>query len=206
MEAMSAVHFQPLVHLAMGLVEALNGTQGFIPVPNQVFEERRDLAVSMLNQARASDARSPRARSMSILPVPAPRQDVALGKVIENDEDFVTELLETEGVAVVQGSAFGLGPGVPDFLRHQDQRSRRRLQTHPALLRQFAIEAFSSEVESGSRYKRVQKITLFEEACPADRCGTEPVCVRIFLSKKTRSKHVRKKACQITSRDSRLMF
>jgi aspartate aminotransferase len=32
------------------------------------------------------------------------------GKVIANDEDFVTELLETEGVAVVQGSAFGLGP------------------------------------------------------------------------------------------------
>ncbi len=32
------------------------------------------------------------------------------GKVIGNDEDFVTELLETEGVAVVQGSAFGLGP------------------------------------------------------------------------------------------------
>jgi aspartate aminotransferase len=32
------------------------------------------------------------------------------GKVLETDEDFVTELLETEGVAVVQGSAFGLGP------------------------------------------------------------------------------------------------
>ena len=32
------------------------------------------------------------------------------GKVLANDEDFVTELLENEGVAVVQGSAFGLGP------------------------------------------------------------------------------------------------
>ena len=32
------------------------------------------------------------------------------GKVIASDEDFVTELLETEGVAVVHGSAFGLGP------------------------------------------------------------------------------------------------
>ena len=38
------------------------------------------------------------------------RQDLALGQEIGNDEDFVTELLETEGVAVVQGSAFGLGP------------------------------------------------------------------------------------------------
>ena len=32
------------------------------------------------------------------------------GKVIGTDEDFVTYLLESEGVAVVQGSAFGLGP------------------------------------------------------------------------------------------------
>ena len=32
------------------------------------------------------------------------------GKTLETDEDFVTALLETEGVAVVHGSAFGLGP------------------------------------------------------------------------------------------------
>jgi aspartate aminotransferase len=30
--------------------------------------------------------------------------------VLQTDEDFVTELLEVEGVAVVQGSAFGWGP------------------------------------------------------------------------------------------------
>ena len=38
------------------------------------------------------------------------RQDLAVRQGDRNDEDFVTELLETEGVAVVQGSAFGLGP------------------------------------------------------------------------------------------------
>ena len=32
------------------------------------------------------------------------------GKKITNDEEFVTELLEAEGVAVVQGTPFGLGP------------------------------------------------------------------------------------------------
>jgi aspartate aminotransferase len=32
------------------------------------------------------------------------------GKKITSDEEFVTELLEAEGVAVVQGTAFGLGP------------------------------------------------------------------------------------------------
>ena len=35
---------------------------------------------------------------------------LAAAKVIETDEDFVSELLESEGVAVVHGSAFGLGP------------------------------------------------------------------------------------------------
>jgi aspartate aminotransferase len=32
------------------------------------------------------------------------------GKAIETDDDFVTYLLEAEGVAAVQGSAFGLSP------------------------------------------------------------------------------------------------
>ena len=32
------------------------------------------------------------------------------GKVIDTDETFCSELLDAEGVAVVFGSAFGLGP------------------------------------------------------------------------------------------------
>ncbi|MGY9013922.1 MAG: aminotransferase class I/II-fold pyridoxal phosphate-dependent enzyme, partial [Rhodospirillales bacterium] len=32
------------------------------------------------------------------------------GKVLENDEDVVTYLLESEGVACVHGAAFGLSP------------------------------------------------------------------------------------------------
>ena len=59
----------------------------------------------------ASSARSRRARSTSIRPAPArsarPRRR---GKKLATDEDFVTELLEAEGVAVVQGSPFGVGP------------------------------------------------------------------------------------------------
>ena len=59
----------------------------------------------------ASTARRRKARSTSIRPAPALIGKTApSGKVIETDEDFVTELLETEGVAVVHGSAFGLGP------------------------------------------------------------------------------------------------
>jgi aspartate aminotransferase len=92
-------------------VEALNGPQDFIPVNNEVFKERRDLVVSMLNQARGIDCPRPEG-AFYVYPSCAGTigKTSPSGKVIANDEDFVTELLENEGVAVVQGSAFGLGP------------------------------------------------------------------------------------------------
>jgi aspartate aminotransferase len=92
-------------------VEALNGPQEFIPAHNKVFKERRDLVVSMLNQATGIDCPRPEG-AFYVYPSCAGTigKTAPSGKVIENDEDFVTELLEAEGVAVVQGSAFGLGP------------------------------------------------------------------------------------------------
>jgi aspartate aminotransferase len=92
-------------------VEALNGPQDFIPVNNEVFKERRDLVVSMLNQARGIDCPRPEG-AFYVYPSCAGTigKTSPSGKIIANDEDFVTELLENEGVAVVQGSAFGLGP------------------------------------------------------------------------------------------------
>ena len=92
-------------------VEALNGTQDFIPKNNEVFKGRRDLVVSMLNQARGLSCPVPEG-AFYVFPSCAGTigKTSPSGKVIQSDEDFVTELLETEGVAVVQGSAFGLGP------------------------------------------------------------------------------------------------
>jgi aspartate aminotransferase len=92
-------------------VEALNGSQDFIPANNKVFKERRDLVVSMLNQANGIECPRPEG-AFYVYPSCAGTIGKASpsGKVIANDEDFVTELLENEGVAVVQGSAFGLGP------------------------------------------------------------------------------------------------
>ena len=58
------------------------------------------------------------------------------GKRIANDEAFSTALLEAEGVAVVHGAAFGLGPNFKDFLRDGDRDARRRLRKNPALLRE----------------------------------------------------------------------
>ncbi|MBB3935771.1 pyridoxal phosphate-dependent aminotransferase [Aureimonas phyllosphaerae] len=92
-------------------VEALNGTQDFIPKNRVMFERRRDLVVSMLNQASGIECPSPEG---AFYVYPSVKGTIGMktkaGKVIETDEDFVTALLEQEGVAVVHGTAFGLGP------------------------------------------------------------------------------------------------
>jgi len=92
-------------------VEALNGPQDFIPRARKAFEERRDLVVSMLNQARHLKCPTPEG-AFYVYPSVAGAigRKAPSGRVIGNDEDFVSELLEAEGVAVVHGSAFGLGP------------------------------------------------------------------------------------------------
>jgi aspartate aminotransferase len=92
-------------------VEALDGPQDFIPKHNKVFKERRDLIVSMLNQAKGLKCPSPEG-AFYVYPSCAGTigRTSPSGKTLATDEDFVTELLEAEGVAVVQGTAFGLGP------------------------------------------------------------------------------------------------
>lgn len=92
-------------------LEALSGPQDFLPGFRTAFERRRDLVVSMLNQA--SGLKCPKPEGAFYV---YPSCEGVIGKTtpsgvkIETDKDFVSELLEAEGVAVVQGSAFGLGP------------------------------------------------------------------------------------------------
>jgi aspartate aminotransferase len=91
--------------------EALNGPQDFIAKHNAVFKERRDLVVSMLNQAKGLKCQTPEGAfyvypSCEGLIGKTSRS----GKVIDNDEMFVSELLAEEGVAAVHGAAFGTSP------------------------------------------------------------------------------------------------
>lgn len=92
-------------------VEALNGPQDFITKNKAIFQARRDLVVSMLNQATGITCPVPEG-AFYVYPSCAALigKKTEDGKVIATDEDFVTALLEAEGVAVVHGSAFGLGP------------------------------------------------------------------------------------------------
>lgn len=92
-------------------VAALNGPKEFIAEHTRKFQERRDLVVSMLNQANGIHCPNPEGAFyvypsiQGVLGRATPG-----GKTIETDEDFVTELLEAEGVATVHGQAFGLSP------------------------------------------------------------------------------------------------
>ena len=90
-------------------VEALNGKQDFIPIRAKAFQERRDFVVNSLN---AIDGISCLRPDGAFYVFPNCKKLIGKkdkeGKKIQNDTDFVQSLLENFGVAVVQGSAFGL--------------------------------------------------------------------------------------------------
>jgi aspartate aminotransferase len=92
-------------------VAALSGPQDFIPRNNAAFVERRDLVVDMLNKAPGLHCPRPEG-AFYVYPSCAGTlgKRTPNGKVIENDTQFVEYLLDSVGVAVVQGAAFGLSP------------------------------------------------------------------------------------------------
>ncbi|MCJ2029837.1 pyridoxal phosphate-dependent aminotransferase [Methylobacterium sp. J-043] len=94
-------------------VAALDGTQEHLARFKAAFQERRDLVVSMLNQSNGLKCPTPEG-AFYVYPSCAELigKTTETGKTIGSDEDFVTELLQAEGVAAVHGSAFGLGPNL----------------------------------------------------------------------------------------------
>jgi len=92
-------------------VAALNGPIDFIGRNCEVFKQRRDLVVSMLNQAKGIKCHRPEG-AFYVYPSCAGTigKKTPDGKTIANDTDFAGYLLDSEGLSVVQGSAFGLAP------------------------------------------------------------------------------------------------
>ena len=92
-------------------VAALNSDQSYLKDWCKVYKERRDMVVDMLNAAPGIRCPKPEgafyvyASCEGCLGKKTPD-----GKVLNSDEDFVTYLLESAGVAAVQGAAFGLSP------------------------------------------------------------------------------------------------
>ncbi len=92
-------------------VAALEGPQDFLDEWRVVFQERRDLVVAMLNQVPGLVCHRP-AGAFYVYPSCAGMigKTTPDGKAIESSEDVASYLLESVGVAVVHGAAFGLDP------------------------------------------------------------------------------------------------
>ncbi len=112
--AMNKIQSQSTSHTSSvsqaAAIAALEGPQDF-SANNEIFKDRRDMVVSMLNQATGIDCLTPEG-AFYVYPSCAGNMGKTTpdGKKIESDGDFCAYLLEAEGVAAVLGSAFGLAP------------------------------------------------------------------------------------------------
>ena len=115
-------------------VEALNGTQEFIKTRTESFKERRDFVVKSLNKIKGLTCFKPNG-AFYVFPNCKSclnKKDIKNNK-IKTDKDFVESLLENAGIAVVQGSAFGL----PGFFRISYATSMENLQKALAKIKEF---------------------------------------------------------------------
>ena len=92
-------------------VEALNGPQNFIPERARIFMQRRDVAVDMLNDAPGLRCHNPEG-AFYVFPNCAGviGKKTPEGREILSDQNFTIYQLESAGVAVVQGDAYGMSP------------------------------------------------------------------------------------------------
>jgi len=114
-------------------VAALNGPQDYIATARVAFQRRRDLVVSMLNQARGITCPTPEG-AFYVYPSVAGciGRTSAGGTPLVDDETFATALLEETGVAVVFGAAFGMSPAFRISYATSDnqlEEACRRIQT-----------------------------------------------------------------------------
>jgi hypothetical protein len=131
-------------------VEALNGPQDFIAKHNKIFKERRDLVVSMLNQANGIKCPTPQGAFYVYPSARARWVDGATGKKLARRGPC-------HGAPRGRGRGGGAGhrlrarAGISHFLCDQDRGSRRSLPPHPALLREFEVAPVVPAERSESR-------------------------------------------------------
>ena len=120
-------------------VAALTGPQDFLAERAQAFQSRRDLVVSMLNQATGLSCPRPEG-AFYVYPSfePLIGRRTPKGAAIDSDEAFVTYLLDDARVAAVQGAAFGLSPAMRISYATSEEKLRiacERIQEACAALR-----------------------------------------------------------------------
>jgi aspartate aminotransferase len=115
-------------------VEALNGQQDTVEDMRKVFEQRRNLVVTMLNEAPGVHCSNPEG---SFYVYPSIHGCIGKtskgGKKIDNDEAFVLGLLDEEGVATVHGAAFCY----PGYIRISYANSTEELREAMTRIQRF---------------------------------------------------------------------
>ncbi|OUX38701.1 MAG: aspartate aminotransferase [Candidatus Pelagibacter sp. TMED273] len=111
-------------------VEALNGTQKFIKERANSFKKRRDFVVDSLNNIKGISCLKPEG---AFYVFPNCKKLLGSKTKIKTDKDFVEKLLEKSGVAVVQGSAFGL----PGYFRISYATSMQNLKKAMSRIKNF---------------------------------------------------------------------
>lgn len=92
-------------------VEALNGPQDFIARSREVFRQRRDMVVELLNEAPGVSCHRPEGAFYLFASCKgAIGRKTRQGGVIRNDMDFTMHLLDSQNIAVIQGDAYALAP------------------------------------------------------------------------------------------------
>lgn len=92
-------------------VEALNGDQGFVKHSVEVYQQRRDHCLDLLNAIPGLSCRKPDgAFYLYVNCGGLLGKTTAEGQVLNSDSEVVMYLLESQGVAVVAGTAYGLAP------------------------------------------------------------------------------------------------
>ena len=92
-------------------VEALNGNQDYLSKNNSIFQDRRNIVLNILNSIKVIKCPKPQGAFYIYASIEELIGKTTNNKIkIKSDKDFATELLNSEGVAVVFGSAFGLSP------------------------------------------------------------------------------------------------
>lgn len=137
LQGQSTTHTNSLGQAAAAV--ALDGDTSFLAERAKSFKARRDYVAAKLNEAEGMTCRIPEG-AFYLYPSVAGciGKTAPSGKKIENDTDFAMELLEAEGVASVQGSAFGLSPYIRiSYATSQDllEKACERIQRFCASLK-----------------------------------------------------------------------
>ncbi|CAN7493919.1 pyridoxal phosphate-dependent aminotransferase [Variovorax sp. LjRoot290] len=129
-------------------VAALTGPRDFIDSSRAVFQKRRDMMVRLLNDTPGLGCEVPAGAFYAFASCEGLiGKTTPAGTVLHTDEDVAMALLDGAGVAVVHGSAFGLGPYIRIAYALDDASLRKACEAIQGFCRSLLEKRSSANVE-----------------------------------------------------------